>query len=39
VNVCVVSPREFAEEEKIVNDPDEGAKYHSAQACYDPYQQ
>ena len=39
MNVGVVCRREFAKEEEIVKDPNEGAKCHGSQACHDPYQQ
>jgi hypothetical protein len=39
MNVRVVRRGEFAQEEEIVKEPNEGTKYHSAKARHDPYQQ
>ncbi len=39
MDVRVVRRGEFAKEEEIVKDPNEGTKYHSSKARDDPYQQ
>jgi hypothetical protein len=39
MDVRVVRRGEFAKEEEIVKDPNEGTKYHSAKDRDDPYQQ
>jgi hypothetical protein len=39
MNVRVVCSGEFAEEEEIVNDPNERAKGNRSNACHDAYDQ